>query len=331
MLALAGWGDEFVQQHLVGRYLRNLAGGVVEGKAYSPEPLLYHLTFYPLHLFAIMLPWTPLVLAALVRLRGRHGFRNPLVRFLVCWAVAPVIVFTPAEWKLRYYLVPSLPALALLAGPLAADLVMRPIGRPRPTTASLVAGALVLAAGGAAIWVALARTELLSRSDQAQVGDLLAVVPGRAGTAAMVGGLLLGMAGAAIALRLWGPLIALTGALAAGWFAVGGPTVAAAVPSSASLRHFGHEVASRFPPPAAVAFYGLPVRSVIVYAGRAIPSLERDDAGIRPGLGVILREQAYGRLAAAGVVGDRLAVGEGRIGNLDHGTLVLTVGREKSR
>jgi hypothetical protein len=38
-IALAGWGDEFVRQHLVGRYLRNLAGGMVEGREYSPKPL----------------------------------------------------------------------------------------------------------------------------------------------------------------------------------------------------------------------------------------------------------------------------------------------------
>ena len=330
VIALAGWGDEFVRQHLVGRYLRNLVGGVVEGEAYSPEPLLYHLTFYPLHIFAIALPWTPLVLAALLRIGRRRGFGNPLVRYLVCWALAPVVLFTPAEWKLRYYLLPSLPALALLAAPLAEELVTRPIGRPRPTPASLVAGALALATGGIVIWVALARPDLLSRSDQARIGDLLAVVPGRTGTAALVGGLLLGMAGAAIALRLWGPLVALTGALAVGWFAVGGPTVAAAVPSSAPLRAFAREVATRFPAPAPLVFYGLPVRSVVVYAGRPIPSLDRDDSRIAPGVGLIVRAPGYERLAAAGLVGERLAVGEGLIGNLDRGTLVLTTGREKA-
>jgi 4-amino-4-deoxy-L-arabinose transferase-like glycosyltransferase len=314
-IALAGWGDEFVRQHLVGRYLRNLAGGMVEGREYSPEPLGYHLTFYPL------------VLAALWRIGRRGGFRSPLVRFLVCWALAPVVVFTPAEWKLRYYLLPSLPALALLAAPLAEDLVTRSIGRPRPTPASIAAGLLALVVGGTAIWVALARPDLLSRSDQDRIGNLLAVVPGRTGTAALVGGVLLGMAGAAVALRLWGPLVALTGALTAGWFAVGGPTVAAAVPSSASLRGLAVEAGTRFPPPAPLAFYALPVRSMVVYAGRPIPSLERDDRRIEPGLGLIVREGAYDRLAAAGLVGERLAVGEGQIGNLERGTLVLTTGR----
>ncbi|MGH7895921.1 MAG: ArnT family glycosyltransferase, partial [Candidatus Binatia bacterium] len=121
VVALAGWDGEFVRQHLVGRYLRNLAGGLAEGRAYSPKSLTYHLTFYPLHLPAIALPWTPLLVAALVRLGRRRGFAHPLVRFLVCWVVAPVFVFTPAEYKLRYYLLPSLPPLALLAAPFAAE------------------------------------------------------------------------------------------------------------------------------------------------------------------------------------------------------------------
>ena len=71
------------------------------------------------------------------------------------------------------------------------------------------------------------------------------------------------------------------------------------------------------------------VRSLVVYAGRAIPSLERDDARIAPGMGLLVRTGAYERLAAAGIVGERLAVGEGQIGNLDRGTLVLTTGRRK--
>jgi 4-amino-4-deoxy-L-arabinose transferase-like glycosyltransferase len=328
-IAFAGWGDEFVRQHIVGRYLRNLAGGMVEGRAYSPEPLWYHLTFYPFHIFAIALPWTPLVLLALAGLRRRNGFGNPLVRFLVCWALAPVVVFTPAEWKLRYYLLPSLPALALLAAPLAADLAMRPIERPRPTPASLALGAATLLLGGIAAWVMLARLDLLSRSDQARITEFLAAVPGHAATAALAGGRVIGIVGATIALRLWGPLLGVIGALSVGWFAIGGPAVDAAAPADGSLRAIAREAATRFPAPAPLAFYGPTVRSVIVYAGRPIPSLERDDARITPGLGLLIRTGPYERLAAAGLVGERLAAGEGQIGNLDRGALVLTTGRRK--
>jgi hypothetical protein len=95
-IALAGWGDVFVREHLVGRYLRNLAGGLVTGGAYSPKPLAYHLSFYPLHLPAIAL-LTPLVVLALWRAGRARGFGDPRLRFLLCWALAPVVAFTPAE------------------------------------------------------------------------------------------------------------------------------------------------------------------------------------------------------------------------------------------
>jgi len=105
--ALRGVGREFVHAHLVGRYLRNLAGGLAAGGAYSPKPLAYHLLFYAKHLPAIALPWTPFAVLALWQAWRTGGFRDPRLRFLVCWAAAPVVAFTPAEWKLRYYLLPS--------------------------------------------------------------------------------------------------------------------------------------------------------------------------------------------------------------------------------
>ena len=330
-IALAGWGEEFVRQHLVRRYLHNLAGGIVEGKAYSPKSLAYHLTFYPLHLLIIALPWTPLVLASLDRLRRRGGLGSPLVRFLVCWAVAPVIVFTPAQWKLRYYLLPSLPALALLAAPLAYELVTRPIGRPRASRGSLVAAATTLVAGGVVAWIALGRPDLLARSDQVTMADLLAALPGGRGSTALLAGMFLGIATTTIALRLWGPLIAVTGALTIGWFAIGAPAVAVARPAAASLRNLARTAAERFPTPGALAFYGEPVRSLVVYVGHPVPSLARDTSRITPGLGLVLTLRAYERLAVQGVVGPRMATGEGQIGNLERGTLVLAEGRAATR
>jgi 4-amino-4-deoxy-L-arabinose transferase-like glycosyltransferase len=330
-LALAGWGDDFVHQHLVGRYLRNLAGGLVRGEAYSPKPFLYHATFYPLHLLAIAVPWTPLVVAALVRLWRRRAFGSPLVRFLVCWAVAPVLVFTPAEYKLRYYLLPSLPALALLAAPLAAELVARPVGTPRASRASLAAAALLLVAGGVAAWIALARPEWLSRSDRDTMDAVLDAMPGGRGALAVVTGALVGIATTVVALRLWGPLLTATGALAVGWLAVAAPRIAAATTDATSFRELARVARERFPPASALAFYGPVVRTVVVYVGRPIPSLGRQASRIAAGMGVIATLPAYQALAQGGYVGDSLAVVEGRTGNLERGTLVLAEGREKSR
>lgn len=326
-LALAGWGEEFVHQHLVGRYLRNLAGGLAEGQPYSPKPLWYHATFYPLHLPIVALPWTPLVVAALVRLYRRHGFANPLVRFLVCWTLAPVVVFSPAEYKLRYYLLPCLPALALLAAPLAVELATRPIlGRLRATRATLAAAVIILVAGGAAAWIALAQPDLLSRSDQATVATFLGAVPGGAATTAAVVGALLGMAATATALGQWGALMALAGALSLGWFAIGVPVTERRASAERSFRAFAEAVAEHYPAPAPVAFYGEVVRSVVVYARRPIPSLDRDARRIALGEGIIATPAAYLVLSHGGYLGPTLAVGQGRTGNLERGTLVLAEG-----
>lgn len=324
-VALAGWGQEFVHEHLVGRYVRNLAGGLAAGGSYSPKSLAFHLTFYPLHLLLIALPWTPLVAVALWRLYRTDGFRRPLVRFLVCWAVAPVVVFTPAEWKLRYYLLPSLPALALLAAPFAESLVVDWRGRHSATRASRVAGALVVVAGGAAAAVVLARPQLLSPSDQATLADVLTALRGRAAVGIVVGALL-GFVGTAVALRLWGPLVAATGALVVGWFVVGAPAVAAATPS---FRRFAEAARTTFPGSTDLAFWGLPVRSVVVYVGHPVPSLDRDRDRISPGLGVIATVPAYARLAADGRLGAPIVTGEGQIENVERGKLVLAEGREK--
>lgn len=331
-VALAGWGDEFVRQHLVGRYLRNLAGGLVRGESYSERSLLYHATFYPLHLPLLALPWTPLVVAAAVRTwRRPRRAPAPLARFLACWALAPVVVFTPAEYKLRYYLLPSLPALALLAAPLAAELIARQPGRLRASRASVAWAAGVLVGGGGAAALVLTHPALLARSDQAALAALLDTLPGGTAGAAAAVGLGLGVLGAAIALRAWGPLAALTAVATLGWLAVGVPGVDARTSAHASLRGFAEVVRSRFPPGHDVAFYADPVRAVVVYVGRDVPSLGHDASRITPGLGVIATLPAYQVLADAGYVGESLAMGDGRIGNLEQGTLVLAQGLERGR
>ena len=60
-----------------------------------------------------------------------------------------------------------------------------------------------------------------------------------------------------------------------------------------------------------------------------MPTLARDKSRIMPGLGVIATAPAYARLSADGLLGDALVVGEGRIGNLERGTLVLGEGTKK--
>jgi len=321
-VALAGWGDEFVQQHLVGRYVRNLAGGLPRGGAYSSNPLLYHLTFYPLHLPAILLPWTPLAAVALWEIWRGRGFGDPRARFLVCWLVAPVVVFTPAEWKLRYYLLPALPAAALLAAPTAVRLFGTLRESPSPTRHSTWLGIAVALLVLAAAAVVLGWPQVLARSDRATLEALLAVAGGRRGAAAGAG-LVAGIAAVTVACRAWGATVALLGAGSALWLALGAPALEASTASRDTFRDFGREVAARVPADRPLVFYGEPVRSIVVYVGRPIPSIRRRPERLPPDGWVLAFEPAYRALAQAGLVGPPLVRATGRIGNLGRGEVVL--------
>ena len=326
-IALAGWGELFVREHLVGRYLRNLAGGMVTGGSYSKRSLPYHLGFYVLHLPAIALPWTPVAAVALWRAWRRDRLRDPRVRFLLCWAAAPVVAFTPAEYKLRYYLLPALPALALLGGPALAAL--------RETRARHIAGArlarlgaVAAIAAGLALWLGTAALGQLARSDR---NTLEAVVAATGGHVPLAGALVAGVAAIAVAsaCRAWRVLAGALVVGMAGWMVVGQPGLERAISGRDSLKPFAMAVVGRYPAPAAVGIFGESIRPLAVYLARRVPTLRRRDA-LAPGLAVIVTEPAYARLESAGLLGPALLDAEGRIGNLGRARVVLAETRPAS-
>lgn len=326
-VALAGWGDVFVREHLVGRYVHNLAGALTPEGAYSTRPLRYHLLFYVEHLPAIALPWTPVVALGLWQAWRADGLTDPRVRFLLCWAVAPLVVFTPAETKLRYYLLPSLPALALLGGPALVGLVQGPARRlDRP---GIMAGyAVTLPLGGlaaAALLVAYARLpSLLSRSDRNTLEAILPLVGGHEAALAVAAGFAIGVVAVAAAWRSWPAIVGLVGAGTLAWMAFGAPVVERAVSTRDSLRGFAAAVALRVPREAPLVFLGPTMRPVVVYLGRVVPPVGADAVG--PGVAVIAAEAAYRGLAAAGSVGPPLVTATGRVGNVERARVVLAYG-----
>ncbi len=324
-LSWAGWGDAFVQQHLLGRYVRNLTGGLAAGGDYSPRPWYYHLFFYPQHLPASVWPWTPVVAVALWQHWRQGAMRDPRVRFLLCWTVAPIVVFTPAEWKLRYYLLPSLVPLALLTGPLLARLFSQP-ARPGVTRASALAAAAFVALAAAGAGVYLGYPAVLSGSDQMTRDAFLRAFGGVRAAAAVIA-VVAALAAAAITWRAWRGLIVLVAAASVAWMAFGEPALEAATTRRDTLIPFAREAAARFPPGRSLAFYGATVRPVVVYVGRPIPTLGRRPERIAPGMGVIVLEPARRALAASGHLGPPLATATGRVGALERATLVLAEGR----
>src|SRR5207247_2270793 len=133
----------------------------------------------------------------------------------------------------------------------------------------------------------------------------------------------IGVATVAVVWRPWPAAIGLAVAAAAAWMVAGAPAVERALASRDSLRPFARAVAARYPGGARVAFYGRPVRPVVVYLGRHVPTLAGRAEAITPGLAVIVTEEEYRRLAADHILGAPLLSAIGRIGNRGRGWMML--------
>jgi hypothetical protein len=126
----------------------------------------------------------------------------------------------------------------------------------------------------------------------------------------------------AIALAGWRALLATVATATAVWLLFGTPAVERTVSRRDSLRAFAETAARRFPAPQGLVFYRSPIRPIVVYVGRRVPTLTRlDDAPA--GTGVIARAGAYRALVETGLVGEPLASADGRVGNLARSRIVL--------
>jgi 4-amino-4-deoxy-L-arabinose transferase-like glycosyltransferase len=108
VIAKHGWTfiDEFFVQHHFARYVSN--------KYHHPQPIY----FYPVIILMLSLPWTPFLVEALVKAR-RWAWRGAdnlsIVRsFSLAWLLAPIVFFSFSGSKLPGYILPALPAAALL-------------------------------------------------------------------------------------------------------------------------------------------------------------------------------------------------------------------------
>jgi 4-amino-4-deoxy-L-arabinose transferase-like glycosyltransferase len=108
VIARHGWGfiDEFFVQHHFARYVSN--------KYHHPQPIY----FYPAIMLLLTLPWTVFFVEALVKARGwtwRGADKLNIVRvFSLAWLLLPILFFSFSGSKLPGYVLPALPAAALL-------------------------------------------------------------------------------------------------------------------------------------------------------------------------------------------------------------------------
>ena len=109
VIARHGWSfvDEFFVQHHFARYVSN--------KYHHPQPVY----FYPIIILMLSLPWTVHLILALARTRRwewrAHDSLSVVRLFALAWLLLPIIFFSFSGSKLPGYILPSLPAAALLA------------------------------------------------------------------------------------------------------------------------------------------------------------------------------------------------------------------------
>ena len=108
VIAKHGWRfiDEFFVQHHFARYISN--------KYHHPQPLY----FYPAIILMLTVPWTPFFVEALIKVRRwtwRGDDQLSIVRvFSLAWLLLTIVFFSFSGSKLPGYVVPALPAAALL-------------------------------------------------------------------------------------------------------------------------------------------------------------------------------------------------------------------------
>ena len=108
VIARNGWTfiDEFFVQHHFARYVSN--------KYHHPQPIY----FYPVIILMLALPWTPYLISALAKVRswkwrGDDGL-NIVRVFSLAWLLLPIVFFSFSGSKLPGYVLPAIPAIALL-------------------------------------------------------------------------------------------------------------------------------------------------------------------------------------------------------------------------
>jgi 4-amino-4-deoxy-L-arabinose transferase-like glycosyltransferase len=100
--------QEFFIEHHFARYLSN--------KYHHPQPLY----FYPAIILLLTLPWTPVLIEALLKVRSwswrEHSSLTTLRVFALAWVLFPLVFFSFSGSKLPGYILPVLPAAGLLIG-----------------------------------------------------------------------------------------------------------------------------------------------------------------------------------------------------------------------
>jgi len=330
-LALGAWygggivqvGEPFLARHLGGAALAHLARAFDWQEPWSDRSLFFHLTFHAIALVRMTLPWTPLVLVALLGLRDPRARRDPRMQFLLAWAFLPIALFLATREKAWTDVVVALPPLALLAAHAADGLSRR---WPRPlivTRRAMVPAAGVTLLALAAVTLFVYHPGVLPRADRNWLESLIAATGNGGATLLGVAGTIGGLIAGLVAARAWPLLAPSLAAIGLAWNAIAVPAATWAASDIATLRPFAVRVARIIEPTDEIVFYGRTQRPVVVYLDRIVPSLRLRADSLPTGAFVVLRSRAYEELRQAGRLSPPLVQGGGRMHDGRPGHLVL--------
>jgi 4-amino-4-deoxy-L-arabinose transferase-like glycosyltransferase len=298
-LAPSGFFGEAVTQNLFGRFFAGTS---------HPRPAYYYLYQFPIEL----LPWTlaaPVVLWAgrrrIFRAEADEEERRAW-RFLLAWVAATLVFFSLSSGKRGLYVLPALPAAALLTG----DALRRWIEARRriPVAFHVACGTLGAAVVAGGIWMTIRNP----------LHDLFAArATGAAAIAVVVAAL-----GASLATsRMRAPLRLRIGVPIAALFAVELVLFAVAFPArdpEKSPRALAEAAAALTPPDAAIGLVGdRALVGGLAYYGRRRVAFLGDRAQIARfvadgGAAIVVAERKQGRVEAVTPVTVRHRSREGR-------------------
>ena len=144
MIYRHGWTfiDQFIVQHHFARFLSN--------KYHHPQPFYFYLPV----VLMMALPWVVALIAGLARFRRWSWQGKTAVDFTrlfaLAWVIVPVVFFSLSKSKIPGYVLPVLPAAALLIGERVSCFVQAKRGH----RVTRLTGALILIGVAAGTWYA---------------------------------------------------------------------------------------------------------------------------------------------------------------------------------
>jgi 4-amino-4-deoxy-L-arabinose transferase-like glycosyltransferase len=128
----------YIEYFIVNQHLGNLLGNAGDSVARHPQPVYFYI---PLLLIG-MFPWSFLLPSAVVNAWStRKQQEQSPAMFLLFWLVAGFLFFSSATSKLSPYVLPLLPAAALLLGRFVTGMLEAPPLKARQFTVALAAAA----------------------------------------------------------------------------------------------------------------------------------------------------------------------------------------------